>query len=82
MCGISGIMYKNCGSQGLAPIGESLVKMLESMTHRGRDSSGVTVAGEKLDDDLVVRMWTDDPRGGEDALDRAEEAARRAESNS
>ena len=78
MCGISGIIYKTSRSRGSAPIGEDLVKMLESMTHRGRDSSGVTVAGEKLDDDLVVRMWTDDPRGGEDALDRAEETARRA----
>ena len=78
MCGISGIMYKTSRSRGSGPIGDDLVKMLESMTHRGRDSSGVTVAGEKLDDDLVVRMWSDDPGGGEDALSRADETARRA----
>ena len=77
MCGLSGIMYKKSRSEGLAPVGSDLVKMLESMTHRGRDSSGVTVAGERLDEDLIVRIWTDDRRGGEDVLARAEEAVLR-----
>ena len=45
MCGLSGILYKNSGALSLAPVGEDLVKMLESMTHRGKDSSGITVVG-------------------------------------
>ena len=65
---------RNLGSQGLAPIGEDLVKMLESMVHRGRDSSGVTVAGEDLEEDLIVRLWTEDPARAEDVLARSEEA--------
>ena len=77
MCGISGIMYKSSRSRGAAPIGDDLVKMLESMTHRGRDSSGVTVAGEQIDEDLVVRMWTD-TEDVEDVLSRAEQTAQHA----
>ena len=46
MCGISGIMYKKSQSQGLASVGRDLVNMLESLAHRGRDSSGVTIVGE------------------------------------
>ena len=78
MCGISGLMYKKSRSQGLAPIGEGLVKMLDSLTHRGRDSSGVTVAGEHLDADLVIRIWTDDPARVPDVLARSQEAVLRA----
>jgi glutamate synthase domain-containing protein 1 len=77
MCGISGIMYKSSRSRGTAPIGDDLVKMLESMTHRGRDSSGVTVAGEQIDEDLVVRMWTDS-EDVEDVLSRVEQTAQHA----
>ena len=78
MCGISGIMYKNRATQGLAPIGADLVKMLESMTHRGKDSSGVTVAGEHLDEDLIIRIWTDDEAQAPDVLARSEETVLRA----
>ena len=78
MCGISGIMYKTSRSKGLAPIGEQLVNMLESMTHRGKDSSGVTVSGERLDDDLIVRIWTDDEARVPDVLARSEETVLRA----
>ena len=35
MCGIAGIMYKRSRSRGLAPVGDQLVKMLETMVHRG-----------------------------------------------
>ena len=72
MCGISGIMYKKSKSEGLAPIGEDMVKMLESMIHRGMDSSGVTVAGESLDEDLIIRIWTDSLSQASDVLARAE----------
>ena len=74
MCGISGILYKKSRSQGLAPIGEDLVKMLESMIHRGKDSSGVTVVGEDLEEDLIIRIWTEDAARAADILARSEEA--------
>ena len=78
MCGLSGILYKNSGALSLAPVGEDLVKMLESMTHRGKDSSGITVVGEDLDADLVLRIWTDSTSDTTDVLARAEETVLRA----
>ena len=73
MCGISGIMYKKSRSQGVAPIGQDLIEMLESLTHRGKDSSGVTVAGEHLEEDLIIRIWTDDAARVSDVVTRCEE---------
>ena len=78
MCGVGGILYKKSVSQGQAPIGEDLVKMLESMTHRGKDSSGFTVVGQDIDGDLVIRIWTDDPAQAEDVWSRAKEAVQTA----
>ena len=78
MCGISGIMYKTGQSRGSAPVGADLVKMLESLTHRGRDSSGITVAGERAEADLIIRLWTDDATKASDVLARSEEALLRA----
>ena len=50
MCGVSGILHKSgASSGGLSPVGEQLIRMLEPMTHRGRDSSGVTIVGEDLE---------------------------------
>ena len=77
MCGITGIMYKRLPVTGLAPIGDDLVKMLESMTHRGKDSSGVTVAGQAITEDLIVRVWTEHEERAEDVLTRAGEAVQR-----
>ena len=74
MCGISGIMHKKGGAQGLAPVGRDLIKMLDSLAHRGRDSTGVTVAGEDVQDDLIVRIWTDDEEHASDVMARAREA--------
>ena len=62
MCGVSGILYKKATGSGFGPVGDDLVKMLESMTHRGKDSSGITIAGEDLAGDLVIRIWTGDQR--------------------
>ena len=73
MCGVSGILYKNSSIQGLAPVGDALVTMLESMTHRGKDSSGLTVVGGKVEGDLIIRIWTDDEASGPEMLSRAEE---------
>ena len=75
MCGVSGILYKNRGE--LAPVGEDLVKMLETMTHRGKDSSGITVVGEDAGGDLVLRIWTDDELNAADTLARAEDTVMR-----
>ena len=78
MCGVSGILYKNSDTGGSAPVGEDLVKMLESLTHRGTDSSGITVVGEDLDGDLVIRIWTEDASQAGEVLARAEETVVRA----
>jgi hypothetical protein len=76
MCGVGGILYKKIGNQGTSPVGKDLVKMLESMTHRGHDSSGFTVVGGDIDGDLVIRIWTDDP--APDVLSMADEALQNA----
>ncbi len=78
MCGVSGILYKKATNSGFAPVGEDLVKMLESMTHRGKDSSGIAVVGEDLAGDLVIRIWTDDAGQASDVLSRAEDAVVRS----
>ena len=52
--------------------------MLEPMTHRGRDSSGITVVGEHLDGDLVIRIWTESAQDEPDVLARAEGTVQRA----
>ena len=76
MCGVSGIIYKNAGSDGPGPIGADLVKMLDSLAHRGRDSTGVTVVGEDTDEDLLVRVWTEHESDADTVLERAAEAVR------
>ncbi len=78
MCGVSGILHKSTTSRGHLPaVGEQLIQMLEPMTHRGRDSSGVTIVGEHLEGDLVVRIWTDSVREAGEVLARAEDTVRR-----
>lgn len=71
MCGISGIMYKRSVEEGLAPVGRDLVNMLQSMVHRGRDSSGITVAGEHNDGDLIIRIWVDESTDSSEILKRS-----------
>lgn len=78
MCGISGIMYMNSGRNGVADVGSDLVKMLDAMAHRGRDSTGFTVVGEELPEDLIVRLWTEDTDTADLTLARVEEAIARA----
>lgn len=74
MCGISGIMYMNDGRDALANIGGDLVKMLDSLSHRGRDSTGFTVVGGQNGDHLIVRLWTEDAADADLVLSRVEEA--------
>ena len=74
MCGISGIMHKKSKANSLAPIGRDLVKMLDSLAHRGTDSTGFTVAGEAFAEDLILRIWTDGKDSEEGVLARVSEA--------
>ena len=78
MCGVSGILYKKSESLGAAPIGKDLIRMLETLTHRGKDSSGVTVVGEDIEGDLVIRIWTDEASQVPSVLTRAEETVAQA----
>ena len=76
MCGVSGILHKSRVSGELAPVGDQLIRMLEPLTHRGRDSSGVTIVGEEPEGDLLVRIWTGSPREAVEVLGRAEDTVR------
>ncbi len=44
MCGIAGILYRN-GAVGAHPIGRDMTRMLQSMKHRGPDSTGYALYG-------------------------------------
>ncbi len=44
MCGIAGILYRN-GAAGTHPIGRDMTAMLQSMKHRGPDSTGYALYG-------------------------------------
>ncbi len=44
MCGIAGILYRN-GADGAHPIGRDMTRMLQSMKHRGPDSTGYALYG-------------------------------------
>jgi len=77
MCGVSGILHKNiAASGGLPAIGDQLIRMLEPLTHRGRDSSGVTIVGERPEGNLIVRIWTENAAEAEDVLARAKDTVR------
>ncbi len=75
MCGVSGIVHKKASPDRPAPVGRDLVRMLDSLAHRGRDSTGLTVAGEPTSADLVARLWTDG--NPDDAASRVESAISR-----
>ena len=46
MCGIAGLIYRN----GSTPIGEDMARMLQSMKHRGPDSTGYALYRPPSDD--------------------------------
>ena len=52
MCGIAGIIHENTA----AGIGNKLTLMLQSMRHRGSDSTGFAVYGTPKPEELVVRF--------------------------
>jgi methylamine---glutamate N-methyltransferase subunit A len=45
MCGIAGILYRNGGADGSHAIGRDMTLMLQSMKHRGPDSTGYALYG-------------------------------------
>jgi methylamine---glutamate N-methyltransferase subunit A len=51
MCGIAGIIYKD----GEHPIGQEMTRMLQSMKHRGPDSTGYALYGKPSD--LVIMRY-------------------------
>ena len=56
MCGIAGIIHRD----GAADIGDELTAMLNSMKHRGPDSTGYAMYGQP-DDLVVVRFMLAEP---------------------
>ena len=56
MCGIAGILYKGSASDPNRSVGRDMIGMLESMRHRGADSTGVTILGESISGNLLLRL--------------------------
>jgi methylamine---glutamate N-methyltransferase subunit A len=73
MCGIAGIIYKN--GNGAHRIGRDMTKMLQSMKHRGPDSTGVALYRAPTSD-LVLRVKLADA-SDLDSLDGAADIRRR-----
>ena len=53
MCGIAGIIYRD----GARDLGRDMTKMLQSMKHRGPDSTGYALYGPETDG-LVLMRYT------------------------
>jgi methylamine---glutamate N-methyltransferase subunit A len=53
MCGIAGIIYRGDGER---PIGHDMTRMLQSMKHRGPDSTGFALYGTPEGDKWVMRV--------------------------
>ena len=52
MCGIAGIIYRDA----TGPVGRDMTRMLQSMKHRGPDSSGYALYRPPLDGRYVMRL--------------------------
>jgi glutamate synthase domain-containing protein 1 len=78
MCGIAGVIYRN--GNGTRHIGLDITRMLQSMKHRGPDSTGYALY-RPLTDDYVMRYKladANDPRGF-DFAERLERCKREVE---
>jgi methylamine---glutamate N-methyltransferase subunit A len=51
MCGIAGIIYRN----GTRDVGRDMTRMLQSMKHRGPDSTGYALYGQPHDGRVIMR---------------------------
>ena len=61
MCGIAGVIYRN----GSRDVGRDMTRMLQSMKHRGPDSTGYALYGHPEDGHVVMRYKladANDPR--------------------
>ena len=56
MCGIAGIIYRD-GAQP-HPIGRDMTRMLQSMKHRGPDSTGFALYGQSNGDGHFIMRYT------------------------
>jgi glutamate synthase domain-containing protein 1 len=52
MCGIAGIIYRD----GTRDVGRDMTRMLQSMKHRGPDSTGYALYGQPHDGQVVTRL--------------------------
>jgi methylamine---glutamate N-methyltransferase subunit A len=57
MCGIAAVLYKTLDESQSQPVGLQLREMLHSMRHRGVDSTGVTISGQRFSSDYVVNAF-------------------------
>ena len=71
MCGIAGVIHRD----GPSDLGTEITRMLQSMKHRGPDSTGYALYGEP-DDLVVIRFMLAEPKeyggfGVEEKLERS-----------
>ena len=77
MCGIAGIIHRD----GPSDMGVEITKMLQSMKHRGPDSTGYALYSEP-DDLVTIRFMLAEPKeyGGVGSLERGERGRAEGES--
>src|SRR5438309_10855720 len=63
MCGIAGIIYRDNG--GAHAVGHDMTAMLQSMKHRGPDSTGYALYGQ-VQDAIVMRYTLADANDASD----------------
>ncbi len=63
MCGIAGIIHRDGGNQD---IGQEMTRMLQSMKHRGPDSTGYALYSPPMDGQYAMRVKLADGGGGHD----------------
>jgi len=79
MCGIAGIIYRN--GNGAHRIGRDITRMLQSMKHRGPDSTGVALYRAPTND-LILRVKLADASDLDDITGAADVRRRRRETES
>ena len=79
MCGIAGIIYRN--GNGAHRIGRDITSMLQSMKHRGPDSTGVALYRAPTND-LILRVKLADASDLDDITGAADVRRRRRETES